>query len=124
MADDGNTNDVGGYGRGTQEPSPSLRALDKLVGTWELSGDVGGTVTYEWMEGGFFLIQHIDLGEEAKGMEIMSALGSWDRSRAQTSRAASTATPATPSTTPTNSKETPSRSGSGTGDRPPTTRAP
>jgi hypothetical protein len=71
MADDGNTNDVGGYGRGTQEPSPSLRALDKLVGTWELSGDVGGTVTYEWMEGGFFLIQYIDLGEEAKGMEVI-----------------------------------------------------
>ena len=53
------------------EPAPDLRALDRLVGTWELSGDVGGTVTYEWMEGGFFLIQHVDLGPEAKGMEVI-----------------------------------------------------
>ena len=39
--------------------------MDRLVGTWELSGDTEGTVTYEWMEGGFFLIQHVDLGPEA-----------------------------------------------------------
>ena len=71
MADNGNTNDVPGYGRETQGPSPGLRALDRLVGTWELSGDTRGTVTYEWMEGGFFLIQRIDLGEEAKGMEVI-----------------------------------------------------
>jgi len=54
-----------------REPSPALRRLDRLVGTWELSGDVAGTVTYEWMEGGFFLIQRIDLGEEASGMEVI-----------------------------------------------------
>ena len=47
MADDGSTtNDAQGYGQeGAHEPSPGLRALDRLVGTWELSGDVGGTVT-------------------------------------------------------------------------------
>ena len=33
--------EVQGYGQ-TREPSPALRALDRLVGTWELSGDVGG----------------------------------------------------------------------------------
>ena len=42
MADNSDTNDVQGYGREAQEPSPGLRALDKLVGTWELSGDTGG----------------------------------------------------------------------------------
>jgi hypothetical protein len=73
MADNGSTtNDAQGYGQeGAHEPSPGLRALDRLVGTWELSGDVGGTVTYEWMEGGFFLIQHVDLGPEARGMEVI-----------------------------------------------------
>jgi hypothetical protein len=71
MADDSNTNGAKPYGQEAREPSPALRALDRLVGTWELSGDVGGSVTYEWMEGGFFLIQHIDLGEEAKGMEVI-----------------------------------------------------
>ena len=61
-----------GYGQEeAREPSPDLKRLDRLVGTWELSGDVGGTVTYEWMEGGFFLIQHVDLGPEAKGMEVI-----------------------------------------------------
>ena len=37
-----------GYGQEeAREPSPNLKRLDRLVGTWELSGDVGGTVTYE-----------------------------------------------------------------------------
>jgi hypothetical protein len=72
MTDDGNTtNEAQGYEEEAREPSPALRKLDRLVGTWELSGDVGGRVTYEWMEGGFFLIQHVDLGEEAKGMEFI-----------------------------------------------------
>jgi hypothetical protein len=63
-------NEGQGYGQ-TSEPSPALERLGRLVGTWELSGDVGGTVTYELMEGGFFLIQHVDLGPEAKGMEVI-----------------------------------------------------
>lgn len=41
-------------------PNPDLKQLDRLVGTWAMSGDVGGTVRYEWMEGGFFLIQHVN----------------------------------------------------------------
>ena len=45
-----------------------------MVGTWEMSGEVQGTVTYEWMEGGFFLIQRVDLeqyGQRIKGIEII-----------------------------------------------------
>ena len=59
-------------------PSPDLQRLDRLVGSWRLSGDIQGTVTYEWMEGGFFLIQHINFqeqdGRETKGMEIIGHL--------------------------------------------------
>src|SRR5215208_4524861 len=54
-------------------PNPDLKSLDKLVGTWKISGGSEGTVTYEWMEGGFFLIQHIDLNQ-AKGIEIIGHL--------------------------------------------------
>ncbi|MGI5242143.1 hypothetical protein [Dactylosporangium sp. CA-139066] len=36
----------------TPTPSPAMQSLDRLVGTWQLSGDSTGTVTYEWMEGG------------------------------------------------------------------------
>ena len=48
------------------------------------SGDVQGTVTYEWMEGGFFLIQHVDLGPEAKGMEVIGHERPLGASRART----------------------------------------
>jgi hypothetical protein len=58
-------------------PNPDLKSLDKLVGTWKMSGDTSGQVTYEWMGGGFFLIQHVDLdqgGQKTKGIEIIGHL--------------------------------------------------
>ncbi len=58
-------------------PNPDLKSLDRLVGTWKVSGGAQGTVTYEWMEGGFFLIQHVDLeqyGQQVKGIEIIGHL--------------------------------------------------
>jgi hypothetical protein len=58
-------------------PSPVLKKLDRLVGTWNISGGAVGTLTYEWMEGGFFLIQHVDLehyGYEVKGLEVIGHL--------------------------------------------------
>ena len=54
----------------SSQSNPALKKLDKLVGTWEVSGGAQGKVTYEWMEGGFFLIQHVDLNDN-KGMEII-----------------------------------------------------
>ncbi len=72
MADD-NTNGAQAY----EQPAESnldLRGLDRLVGTWEMSGDVQGRVSFEWMEGGFFLIQCVDLGrpgQRIKGIEII-----------------------------------------------------
>ncbi|MCL3836992.1 hypothetical protein [Aeromicrobium duanguangcaii] len=44
------------------QPNTALNTLDKLVGTWTVSGGAEGTVIYEWTEGGFFLLQHVDLG--------------------------------------------------------------
>lgn len=59
-------------------PSPDLKRLDRLVGTWAMSGDVGGTVRYAWMDGGFFLIQHVNLqeqgGQHTKGIEMIGHL--------------------------------------------------
>lgn len=56
-------------------PSPALKQLDRLVGMWDVSGGVPGQVTYEWMEGGFFLMQHVALGN-AKGLEVIGHLQS------------------------------------------------
>ena len=60
-------------------PNPDLKNLDRLVGTWEISdpsgkGGISGQVSYEWVEGGFFLLQHFDLlhGEHRnKGIEYI-----------------------------------------------------
>ena len=65
------------YTQGTQQPptpNPDLKSLDRLVGTWNISGDAQGQVVYEWMEGGFFLVQHVDLeqpGQRTRGIEII-----------------------------------------------------
>ncbi|QHT70794.1 hypothetical protein GXP67_31170 [Rhodocytophaga rosea] len=58
-------------------PNPDLQPLNRLVGRWQLSGETEGMVTYEWMEGGFFLLQHFDFtlhGHRVKGMEVIGHL--------------------------------------------------
>ena len=60
------------------QPNPDLKSLDRLVGTWNVSGpDIHGQVRFEWMEGGFFLLQHVDFvhgGNHIKGLEIIGHL--------------------------------------------------
>jgi hypothetical protein len=76
MTDESNTNDARGYEQ-PPGPNPDLRSLDKLVGTWDHSGEVQGTSTFEWMEGGYFLIQRVDLelyGQEVRGIEVIGHL--------------------------------------------------
>src|SRR4029450_8181816 len=39
------------------EAAADLKALgDRLVGSWKVSGEAEGESSWEWMEGGFFLI--------------------------------------------------------------------
>lgn len=56
-------------------PYPELQQLDRLVGRWKVEGSfLEGHTTYEWMEGGFFLIQHIDAragGHAVNGIEYI-----------------------------------------------------
>ena len=57
-----------------QTPNPDLKSLDRLVGTWKVTGGAQGQVTYRWMEGGFYLLQDVDLeqdGQPIKGIEII-----------------------------------------------------
>ena len=56
------------------KPNPDLKPLERLIGTWRQSGEVEGEVTYEWTEGGFFLIQRVELmqyGNKIRGIEII-----------------------------------------------------
>jgi hypothetical protein len=56
------------------QPSSALKCLDRLVGTWNVSGEAEGQVSYEWIEDGLFLMQRVDLdqgGQKNKGIEII-----------------------------------------------------
>lgn len=58
----------------------NLAGLNRLVGIWELSEDTTGRVTYEWLEGNFFLLQHVDMvhdGNHIKGLEVIGRLRSF-----------------------------------------------
>ena len=55
-----------------KNPNPLLKTLEPLIGKWKISGpEVEGEVFYEWMEGGFFMIQHFEIHQEGvhKGIE-------------------------------------------------------
>ena len=66
MVDD-NANDAQAHDRQPQ-PNRALKSLDVMVGAWELKGlesgpdgEIHGRPTFEWMEGGFYLVQHVDI---------------------------------------------------------------
>ncbi|MCF6470836.1 hypothetical protein FAF44_20920 [Nonomuraea sp. MG754425] len=64
----------------TFQPSADVRALDRLVGTWAVTGGAEGTVRYEWMPGGFFLLQHVELtqfDQPITGLEVIGNLRSF-----------------------------------------------
>ncbi|GIH67793.1 DUF1579 family protein [Sphaerimonospora thailandensis] len=75
------------------EPNPALRSLDPLVGTWNMSGrDFGtgqalnGTMTFEWMDGGFFLIQRVEIDHIADRITGIEIIGHDDASQSLVSR--------------------------------------
>jgi hypothetical protein len=57
-------------------PEPALKALDMFVGMWDVTGrtagadedDVSGRLAFEWLPGGFFLQQRVEL--DFAGMKI------------------------------------------------------
>ncbi|MGW1277692.1 hypothetical protein ACWD4V_12145 [Streptomyces tsukubensis] len=58
-------------------PDAAVRALDKLIGTWRVSGGAEGTVSYRRLEGGYFLLQDIALeqfGQPVTGIEVIGRL--------------------------------------------------
>jgi hypothetical protein len=63
-------------------PDPALKQLDRFVGTWEVKGrtlgsdtdDVSGRLVFEWLPGGFFLQQRVQLdftGIKVEGLEVI-----------------------------------------------------
>jgi hypothetical protein len=64
---------------GPTAPPADLKALgDRLVGTWKVSGETEGETMWEWMEGGFFLIQRGWTRREGVEQEFLQIIG-YDR---------------------------------------------
>jgi hypothetical protein len=67
MADD-NTNDAQAHQQ-PPEPNPGLECLNALVGQWSMEGTVPfdppiavwGRAAFEWLTGGYFLVQRWDV---------------------------------------------------------------
>ena len=63
------------------QPNPVLKSLDVMVGAWDLKGresgtdeEIHGQVTFEWMEGGFYLVQSVNIayaGRRITGTEYI-----------------------------------------------------
>lgn len=54
---------------GMPQPDPALKRLDRLVGTWSMKGhligsdeeNIVGQATFQWLEGGFFMQQDVEI---------------------------------------------------------------
>jgi hypothetical protein len=47
----------------------NLKTLNRLIGTWNVSGEAQGTVAFEWLDDAA-IIQRVSLGE-AQGIEVI-----------------------------------------------------
>jgi hypothetical protein len=63
--------------RRTGTPDAAMQPFERLIGAWEVTGEATGRVTYEWLDGGFFLLQRVDLeqfGQRTRGIEVIGRL--------------------------------------------------
>jgi hypothetical protein len=54
-----------------------MRALSRLIGRWSVTGGATGTVIYEWLGGGHFIVQRVELeqyGQAITGVEMIGHL--------------------------------------------------
>jgi hypothetical protein len=66
---------------GPPEPNAALKNLDVMVGVWDLAGveagtngEINGRLRFAWMDGGFYLVQHVEVdyaGREVSGVEYI-----------------------------------------------------
>ena len=59
------------------QPNTDLKSLEPLIGTWQVSGEAQGQIRFEWIEGGFFLVQHVDFVQNGKPIKGMEIIGHW-----------------------------------------------
>jgi hypothetical protein len=52
-----------------------LQRLGRLVGTWKVSGGATGTTSWEWLDGGYFLVQRGDLEHDGHRIRMTEMIG-------------------------------------------------
>lgn len=52
-----------------------LRFLDRLAGRWKMSGETSGEITYEWMDGGYFLIARGEIDQQGQHIKHIEIIG-------------------------------------------------
>lgn len=65
------------------KPSPAMKRLERLVGTWHIKGrtpesngnNILGRMTCEWMSGGFFLMQRGEIQFDGSTIESLEIIG-------------------------------------------------
>jgi hypothetical protein len=68
---------------GLPTPDPALEQLNRFVGTWSMEGhlvgseenNIKGEATYQWLPGGFFLEQRINLDFMGLQIESLELIG-------------------------------------------------
>ena len=62
------------------QPSQAMVEFDCLIGTWEVSGGITGTMTYEWLAGGHFLkqtVRKLEHGHLIEGVDVIGHTRPW-----------------------------------------------
>lgn len=72
------TNELDAPGAQAPPRNPGLGALDRLVGSWTISGGSEGETTYERMDGGHFMIQRGEVTREGQPFRFLQVIG-YDR---------------------------------------------
>jgi hypothetical protein len=65
------------------QPSPELKRLDRLVGTWSMEGNlvgsdeknIRGETTFRWLRGGFFLEQRAHINFMGMPIDALELIG-------------------------------------------------
>lgn len=69
--------------QGMPKPDPSLKPLDRFIGTWEIQGRVEGSkedniigkTTFTKLHGGFFVMQHIQMDFAGHTIDATEIIG-------------------------------------------------
>ena len=61
--------------------SRPIDAYARFIGTWEGEGEVTGTTSYEWLPGGYFIVERVSLVQRGHPLEGVAVIGQARASR-------------------------------------------